>query len=93
MKMAIAALVAAAAVAGCTFRSTTVREVQAPRVVYTTPAPVVYAAPPSTVVYTAPAPTVVYRSATPTVVYHEHVYYPPRVAYTEVRRSPYGNSY
>jgi hypothetical protein len=46
----IAALVAAAALAGCTFKSTTVER----------PAPVVYAQPAPTVVYQAP-PTVVYE--------------------------------
>ena len=56
----IAALAAAAAVAGCTFKSTTVKEADAPpAVVYQQPAPVV--------VYQAPAPAVVYQQQ-PTVV-------------------------
>ena len=55
----IAALAAAAAVAGCTFKSTTVKEADAPpAVVYQQPAPVV--------VYQTPAPTVTYQQ--PTVV-------------------------
>lgn len=56
----IAALAAAAAVGGCTFKSTTVEKAETPpAVVYQQPAPVV--------VYQSPAPTVVYQQQ-PTVV-------------------------
>src|SRR6185312_16839136 len=56
----IAALAVAAGVAGCTFKSTTVKEADAPpAVVYQQPAPVV--------VYQAPAPTVV--AAPQTITY------------------------
>jgi len=51
--------VAAAVLAGCTVRETTVRQEAAPpRVVY---------APPPTVVYQSPAPTVVYQQQQPLV--------------------------
>ena len=69
MRTSIVALaIAASALSGCTFKSTTVERAQipahaivepapAPVVVYQTPPPVVYQAPP-TVVYQAQAPTV-----------------------------------
>jgi len=53
----IAAAVAASALRGCTFKSTTVRQAETP--------------PP--VVYEAPAPTVVYQSPTPIVVYQHRL--------------------
>jgi hypothetical protein len=65
----IVAVAASAALAGCTFKSTTVRRAEVPP-----PATVVYATPAPTVVYTTPAPTVVYQQPTvvaraPTVAY------------------------
>lgn len=77
MRTSIVALaVAAAALGGCTFNSTTVERARtpahvavepapAPVVVYQAPAPVVYQAPPA-VVYNAP-PTPVYQAQAPAV--------------------------
>jgi len=72
----IVAVAASAALAGCTFKSTTVRRAEVPP-----PATVVYATPAPTVVYATPAPTVVYQQ--PTVVYQQPtvVYRAPTVAY------------
>ena len=53
----IVAIAASAAVAGCTFKSTTVRQGEAPPVVYEAPAPIV--------VYQSPPPTVVYQQQQP----------------------------
>ncbi len=58
----IVAVAASAVLAGCTFKSTTVRRAEVP------PPPVVYA-PAPTIVYATPAPTIVYQSPAPTVVY------------------------
>src|SRR5262249_8497361 len=68
--------IAASALGGCTFKSTTVaREptpaytaaepAPAPVVVYQNSPPVVYQAPAPTVVYQAPSPTVVYQAQAP----------------------------
>ncbi|HZF33756.1 MAG TPA: hypothetical protein VE914_08145 [Candidatus Angelobacter sp.] len=53
----IAAAVATAALTGCTFKSTTVRQAE-------TPPPVVYQAPAPAVIYQSPTPTVVYQQPT-----------------------------
>jgi hypothetical protein len=64
----IVAVGASAALAGCTFKSTTVRRAETPP-----PAAVVYAQPAPTVVYQTP-PTVVYQTP-PTVVYQQQPVY------------------
>ena len=71
MRMTLLVMAAAAALAGCTFKSTTVRRADA------TPPPVVYQ-PAPTVVYQQPAPTVVYQAPAPTIVAQS----PPTIAYT-----------
>lgn len=71
----IVAVAASAALAGCTFKSTTVTRAEVPppaTVVYAAPAPtLVYQSPAPTVVYTRPAPTVVYATPAPTIVYYQ----------------------
>jgi len=85
----ILAVAASAALAGCTFKSTTVRRAEVPP-----PATVVYATPPATVVYATPAPTVVYATPAPTVVYQQPtvVARAPTVAYAVAGRAEFNQA-